>query len=256
MGIKEVTVKSFSDYLDMVKRCTADWYRPTGLNPWFRGQSDARWPPRPSLFRKGGKEHDLTTFFIQRAGMYTRERLPRSPAQWLSLMQHVGVPTRLLDWTESAAVGLYFAVHPNDDLDAAVWFLNPIELNRLSNIKNLPASDMDPVKQSYELPFGFSRPSNPPKYPIAVSPTQVHMRIAVQSGRFTIHGTDQRSFVEQFKNHALAAEGHLVKTIVPSSYRGAMRKDLDLLGIKHSALFPDLDGLAQELRETFTPYYT
>jgi hypothetical protein len=169
MAIKEVMVKSVAEYLEGVKDSIASWYRPTGLNPWFRGQANAEWAPRPSLFRKGGKEHDVTASFMQRAGMYTNQRLPGSPAQWLSLMQHVGVPTRLLDWTESAAVALYFAVHPREDKDGAVWLLDPVELNKLSGVTNLPASDMEPVKQSYMLAFGFAKPTKPPQHPIAVA---------------------------------------------------------------------------------------
>jgi hypothetical protein len=252
MAIKEIPVDSISKYIDEIKKATAHWYRPTGLNPWFRGQSDGSKPPRPSVFRKSRKEQDLTTFFIQRAAMYTNKLLPRSSAQWLSLMQHVGLPTRLLDWTESALAALYFAVAPEEDHDGAVWLLDPIELNKLSNIVNLPSSDSDPVKRSYELAFGGNSPSNPPNFPIAVSPTHVHIRMAVQRGRFTIHGEDQRSFVEQFKNHPFSDDGRLVKLIIQSAARKGIKQDLDLLGINHATLFPDLDGLAKELTETFT----
>jgi hypothetical protein len=58
--------------------------------------------------------------------------------------------------------------------------------------------------------------------------------------------------VAQFEDTPFADDGGLVKLIVPSSHREAMRKDLSLLGIQHASLFPDLDGLATELRETFT----
>lgn len=252
MAIQIESIASLSEYLEKINQLTAGWYFPTGSHPWFRGQSDESLAPMPSLFRKSRKEHDLTTVFIQRAGMYTNDSLPKSPAQWLSLMQHVGLPTRLLDWTESAAVNLYFAVFPDVSTDAAVWMLDPIELNKLSSITNLPASDTDPVKQSYQLAFGWQQPNNPPKYPIAVFPTHVHVRMAVQRGCFTIHGSDKRSFVAQFENHSLCSDKRLIKFIISAKDREKLKKEIYLLGIKHSSLFPDLDGLAKELCDTFT----
>jgi hypothetical protein len=250
MAIREVEVDSVSCYLDAIRDVTSHWYFPTGCNPWFRGQSDGSKPPLPSVFRRSHKEQDLVTFFIQRAGMYTNDPLPRSPAQWLSLMQHVGLPTRLLDWTDSALAGLFFAVNSEANIDGAVWMLDPIELNKLSNIVNLPASDMEPVVQSYKIAFS-ANPKNPPKFPIAVSPTHVHKRMAVQRGCFTIHGRDKRSFVAQFEQHPFAGDGRLVKLRIPERARQPLIRELAILGIKYATLFPDLDGLARELADTF-----
>jgi hypothetical protein len=250
MPILEITVDSFPAYLDAIRDATSHWYFPTGCNPWFRGQSDGSKKPIPTVFRNPHKEEDLVTSFAQRARMYTDQLLPNSRAQWLSLMQHVGLPTRLLDWSDSALVGLFFAVNNDVPVDAAVWLLDPIELNKLSNIVNLPASDTEPVSDSYGIAFSRN-PKNPSKFPIAVSPTQVHLRMAVQRGCFTIHGTDRRSFVAQFENHALATDKRIVKLNIPAGARTSLRKDLALLGIKHATLFPDLDGLARELTETY-----
>ena len=77
-----------------------------------------RWSP--------DKEIHLMNMFKSRAVPYLNQ-LPQSYWEWLFLMQHYKVPTRLLDWTESALIALAFAVHERKDehitanAGAAVW---------------------------------------------------------------------------------------------------------------------------------------
>jgi hypothetical protein len=248
----ETTVTCLTEYLEAVDRVTSKWSLPTGIFPWFRGQSDAAKPPLPGVFRSAIKEHDINAVFQQRARMYIgRSVMPDSDAQWLSLMQHVGNPTRLLDWTDSAVVGLFFASQERERKDAAVWLLHPLKLNELSELRVLPASDSHPVSQSYRLAFSSSLVAPPPARPIAVSSTHVHPRMAAQRGCFTIHGTDRRSFVAQFESEPLSAGGYFQKFIVPTKFRPSVFRQLSLAGIRYGTLFPDLDGLTRELRDVF-----
>jgi len=115
-----------------------DWY----VSPWFRGHADIGWPLEPGWHRQappGRKkgdawynEHNLLQEFKLDAPRYLAA-MPATDWEWLFVMQHYGLPTRLLDWTESALLGLYFALRDHDrGTDAGVWVLNPWWLNNRS----------------------------------------------------------------------------------------------------------------------------
>jgi hypothetical protein len=104
---------------------------------WFRGHREAHWEVRPSLWRQYSPEDErnFTNRFRTRAAL----RRPAAPAEhdyaaWLSLMQHYGLPTRLLDWSRSPLVATYFAVASYIKknavpADAVIWMLDPHLMN-------------------------------------------------------------------------------------------------------------------------------
>jgi hypothetical protein len=134
------TIKSVSEYLEIVEQFTKEWFTAeTSWGPWFRGQSDATWALRPSIYRYSpvrrpirAVEDEIRQEFMVRAPSLGLER-PQNSWEWYFLMQHCGAPTRLLDWTESALIALFFAVKDRktkNDTDAAVWILEPWKLIR------------------------------------------------------------------------------------------------------------------------------
>jgi hypothetical protein len=179
--------------------------------------------------------------------------------QWLFLAQHVGLPTRLLDWSESALVGLYFALLKDKPV---VWMLNPMELNRLSASDpsivrdEFPLSWLEPervvrthaglVKQtdlgSANINAAWTRDTIGTELPVAIRPTNIHPRMTVQRSGFTVHGKNKSSLIDQVPQL-------LTRYHIEPKERVAMQQHLYLLGISHSTVSPDLDGLAKELED-------
>ncbi|HSD38709.1 MAG TPA: FRG domain-containing protein [Rhodocyclaceae bacterium] len=140
---------------------------------------------------------------------------PTSYWEWLAVAQHHGLPTRLLDWSYSAAVALFFAVDGKEPNDAAVYVLD-------RSIKFLSVnqeSEIDPLSLE-EL--------------VAYLPRHVTPRIRAQSGLFTSHPDPTEPLRDQV----------VARLVIPRNFCFSIHHGLNMMGINKKALFPDVDGLS------------
>nr|WP_283812821.1 FRG domain-containing protein [Bradyrhizobium tropiciagri] len=221
-----------------------------GTTTWFRGHAKANWPLLPGIMRSksGLSEGSALARFKQSAAMLT-ERSPSSAFDWTFLMQHYGVPTRLLDWSESPLVALFFAVdtfQAHRNTDAAVWCLKPTALNKNANISNALEANYIPSFEAEELmPYATDKlkATNVELLPVATIATRNNPRIQAQMGTFTIHHT------KKVPVEAVGDKSHVIKYIIPSSAREPLKKELRLLGLNQFSLFPELASVGAILRE-------
>jgi FRG domain len=212
---------------------------------WYRGHGDSTWRLVPTVHRDYDAmgEHNLLARFRLSAPTRHATCPPRDDlAGWLTLMQHFGLPTRLLDWTTSPLVGLYFAVSGmTGDGPGALWALSPSELNRHST-NGAPATfvltgpEAQPLLQS-----AFHLATASPAEILAVVGHDVDLRMSVQQGAFTIHGSDEP--IESRPD----ASSFLAKFVIPPTAKSRLAEELRCLGIRRSVLFPDLQNLAADL---------
>ena len=81
-------------------------------------------------------------------------------------------------------------------------------------------------------------------FPVAVHPTNIHPRMSSQVSRFTIHGEDERGLSQMNLERRI-----LRKYVIGMRAIESIKEELRMMGITHSSLFPELDGLARELAQ-------
>ena len=165
------------------------------------------------------------------------------------MMQHYGVPTRLLDWTEGAMIGLHFSVRNLDSVNIpCVWVLDPKWLNKVvSKMEMVYYSDPDYLERIDKRVLKyFEDEKKLPDYPVPVLPSHVDNRIVAQKSVFTIHGKRRDGFFDLSKKHR--DEARIVQLCIDTKEAKVIKEQLVTLGITESTLFPDLEGLAGDIK--------
>jgi hypothetical protein len=263
--IREVVVHSLGDLIAQTTPPEPDpatgRRRSSGV---YRGAADASWPLLTSLDLLGGArpphtKADLEEYILRNFTRYSRPYFGSPPVNdWEVLVaaQHHGLPTRLLDWTYSPFVAAHFAtVEPHTPTDRAVWRLDWKAVH-----KRFQLPDLALLIQDLEGMLGSDRRFTPSAlfamatgarpFACMLEPPSLDARIVAQSAAFTLCSDKRQSFDGFLEQHGLGDA--LTKLVIPAGERGRIRDQLDLVSVDERRLFPDLDGVAAQLKRYYS----
>lgn len=268
------------------------------LSPFiFRGQRDKNWELQTSIERAFScysnlnfctdyttDERWMIHEFARKFHLHSNQNVKQNNYfEWLAIMQHYGAPTRLLDFTESIFMALYFAVIESNT-DSSVWAINRYKLrDNLLEDHNLPYKKRDILKDeinSLHIDYAnkhisrvFDKNFIYPSTIIPLVPEMFSERLSRQQGLFLMPTNPEKSFFENLnsafrkneksldvikfndlinesENIKLNTELEILKINLPKELNKEIIKYLRKMNITAEILFPGLDGLAKSLIHT------
>ncbi|MFT6905963.1 MAG: hypothetical protein ACJAS1_002626 [Oleiphilaceae bacterium] len=248
--MKEVVINSWDEFTWFLKdKAHRQWL--------FRGQSNYEWKLSSSLQRvfdeaeglktiqatnhyKSNCELNLLGSFKSHAHLYLNHLpSPEDDLSWLSLMQHHGAPTRLLDFTYSAYVALYFALESGQD-DASIYCLNQSAIR----------SDQTTITSSDQLEMFadiLKLSLNSKNYLMSFSPVFSNSRLLNQQGLFVTTNTLSKNLEQVVLDYKIEL-GDYVKLRIPASLRYEGLNLLSKMNVTTSHIYPGLDGFCKGMK--------
>lgn len=226
----------------------------------FRGLSESSYRLETTLMRLGGPYATLEPHLLRNFQKYAhRSAVERDSLwHWLSVAQHYGLPTRLLDWTYSPFVATHFATANIDKfhLDGAIWAVNYLKAHQL-----LPEKLKQVLDQEGANVFTVEMLSG------SIKTLKKLVRLMAQNFLlfFEPPSIDER-IVNQFAFFSVMPDATYVlddwlqeqpdlwrKIIIPAELKWEIRDKLDQGNITERVLFPGMDGLSHWLRRHYSP---
>jgi len=267
----EITVNSWDELHDILFK---DWFN-TKLGRYraphaFRGLSDSNYKLETTLMRLGGPYVKLEPHLLINFRRYSGiEPKFDSMWHWMSLGQHYGLPTRLLDWTYSPIIATHFATAniQKFNVDGVIWVVDYSKTREfLPDILKAAAEEIDsPVFTIEALEnaiTGDTRTLNNLKealnnlkslstfeFVVFMEPPSLDERIRNQFGLFSFMSDPALCMDDWLEKQDVM--GLWRKIIIPASLKVEIRDKLDQSNISERTLFPGLDGVTKWLARHF-----
>lgn len=243
--MNEIEIKSIDCLINQIKKLKDVYGKQT---IWFRGQENSQWKLIPSIQR--GDLYKKENFFTNDFYIYVKQIEDQMPnktdyAAWLSLMQHYGLPTRILDWSNSPLIACYFALEKNraDKNDSCIWVLLPRKLNEQEGFGKC-AYPIDAYTAQQMMVSAFksnAKIENKFKDKIlACHSVGKNLRMYSQQSAFTVHNSKRR--LEE-----ICDSETLFKFVIPHQYKQEMYESLNILGISTKFVYPDMEHVSIDI---------
>jgi len=235
----------------------------------FRGHADYRWHLEPTLHRSvtnDGKqplpapdellriERFIQDQFMALAPNYLSSAtlsFTKSTFAWWVLMRHYGSPTRVLDWTLSPYVAAYFATASHPATDGVIYQVDGGKL--VLAMRAIYGKDVDFPKTEKNFEKIFLKPDSPFVIHFAGLRFGLMDRMIAQQGRFAVcqnvQGNLEDIFQQVIANNINPVKNFYKKMIIPASQKREIMRNLHLMNVTASSLFPGNDGIGRSIDE-------
>lgn len=229
---------------------------------YFRGQADLTWSLRPYVLRDCFKEKTLILDYTQVFALDSE--VTDNIERILVEMQHHDIPTRLLDWSLSPLVALFFASSDKPGRSGRIFCMNPWHVYReLRTPTQLPhpTNYFEILKQSRMLlavgrrfeeieaycdkKYGYRITSQELTEPLPIVGRYMDNRVQSQQGCFVVWGTDSL----ELENSSLYSK-NMMSCIVAKKSKENIMKELSRLGINDFTLMRDREGFSKTVKST------
>lgn len=226
----------------------------------FRGLSDAGYPLVTGLIRLGGNFVEIEKHILRNFKKYAHRSVAGGDSSWhwLSVAQHFGLPTRLLDWTYSPFVAMHFATANIEkfDVDGVIWAVNYVQAHQmlpgsLRGALEREGANVFTVEMLADSVWSLGDLSNLSldDFIVFFEPPSMEDRIVNQFAFFSTM-SDPLQPIDTW----LAAHPSIWrKIIIPAELKWEIRDKLDQANITERVLFPGLDGLSRWLKRHYSP---
>ncbi|MCH7927070.1 MAG: FRG domain-containing protein [Candidatus Dadabacteria bacterium] len=259
--MNEITVSSWNDL--QTELFTDSWNEKLGRfrsRYAFRGLSDSNYKLESRLARHGGDFRKLEKHLLRNFKKYAHRSVVEKDSiwNWLSVAQHYGLPTRLLDWTYSPFVAMHFATADIDafNVDGVIWAVNYVKTHnilpeKLSRKLEEEGANVFTVEMLFESIKSLTELENLSSDPFILffEPPSIDDRIVNQFAFFSM-SSDSKVVLNSWLEDKM---DFWRKIVIPAELKWEIRDKLDQANITERVLFPGLDGLTKWLTRHYSP---